>query len=344
MITHPHVFDEGWVPEDLHARDGETTALASAFSPITNGEAPNPVLLSGPPGAGKTATSRWVLQELDEETAVRTALVDCWTNHRPYQAYTAILQGLGRPGVVQPKTPQTALRSRVRSALPDSGCVIVLDEADQLDDPHLIADLNAMDGVGVVTIVNDEDRFRDRLRRESVSIEWTENIPYGPYSQDALVGILQPRAVRGLESWAYTTRDLEEVAALANGNAREAIQTLRAAVDAARASDQEELTSGVIEAGRETAINRIRQKARSRLQRHERIVLEVLEELGESAKSRIYEEYEQRVGEEEARTPRRVGDYLSKLESYNQVVSAGETRGRTYRAVTDARDSRILGH
>jgi Cdc6-like AAA superfamily ATPase len=336
MLAQAHVFDEGWVPEDLAARDGETTAIAAALSPMTHGHAPNPVLLSGPPGVGKTATSRWVLEDLDHETPARTTLIDCWTNHRPYQVYAELLQGLGRPGVVQPKTPQRTLRDRVRSALPDGGCVVVLDEADQLDDPSLISDFNAMDGVALILILNDAQRFQDRLQRESISLELAETITYTPYSDRELVSILQPRARRGLTPGAYRRQRLEDAAELADGNARVAIQTIKAAADHARNESHAAITPDDVQAGHAEAVDLIRRKTRSRLQRHERIVLEVLEDLGEAGSQEIHEEYVTRVGEEDARGRRRIRDYLGKLESYNLIDVSGETRGRTYQPTTTA--------
>jgi cell division control protein 6 len=329
MLTQPHVFDEGWVPEDLHARDGETNALASALSPITRGANPDPVLLSGPPGVGKTATAQWVLEDLDHETQIDTVLVDCWSNHRPYQAYSGLLQGLGRPGVVQPKTPRQTLRERVRSTLPDHGCVVVLDEADQLDDPSLVDRWNAMDGIALVLIVNDAGRFESRLHRENMDVTFDTSIPYQPYTHETLVNILRPRAKQALDPTTWQADHLEALASFGDGNAREAIQGLRAAVDTARDNGLEVLTKEAVRTGHERAVTQIRRKTRSRLQRHERIILDVLESHGESTMSTLYESYHARLGED-ARGKRRVRDYLNKLASYNLISIQGECRGRTY--------------
>jgi Cdc6-like AAA superfamily ATPase len=336
MYARYHVFDEGWVPEDLHARNGELQALADALDDLARGSrAPNPVLLSGPPGAGKTASSRYVLDDLEDSTTVHTALVDAWTNHKPYQTYGALLQELGKAGVVQPQTPHSALRDRVRDATPDGGVVVVLDEADQLDDPQILRDLDAMAGVAVVAIVNDEAGFRDRLDRKSAGVEFRESVPFGPYSEGELVDILQPRASRGLRLGYRRTNALEAVAARANGNARVAIQGLRAAAEHAHESNRSEIRIWDVEAGIDTAVEQIRRKTRSRLQRHERVVLEVVEDLEPARKSAVYEEYANRVGEE-ARSQRRVEDYLSKLTSYNLLVAEGETRARRYAVAGEA--------
>lgn len=341
MFARHHVFDEGWVPEDLHARSGELQALADGLDDLAQGwNAPNPILLSGPPGAGKTASARYVLQDLEASTSVRTALVDAWTHHKPYQTYAALLQELGKPGVVQPQTPHSALRDRVRDATPENGVVVVLDEADQLDDPGLLRDLDAMTGIAVVAIVNNEPGFRDRLDRESAGVEFRDSIPFGPYSEPELVDILRPRASRGLRISYSQTDTLREVAARASGNARVAIQGLRAAAEHAHEKDHRAIQVADVEAGVEAAVAQIRRKTRSRLQRHERIVFEVLEEQGESQLGEIYDEYVNRVGEADANGRRRVSDYLGKLEEYNLVAAEGEKRGRTYRVLASGVVSR----
>ncbi|WP_338417020.1 Cdc6/Cdc18 family protein [Halobacterium salinarum] len=332
MLTDPSVFDEGWVPADLPSRDGETGTLAAAVDPSRSGA--TPALISGPPGTGKTATTRWVLNDLHTHTDTSTVYVDAWTNHRPYQLYGELLMAFDQPALVQPQTPRTVLRQRIREHAPDS-VVVVLDEADQLDELDVIAHLNAMEGFGAVLIVNDQARFGQRLRRET-SVDLETTIAYDAYTIETLVNILRPRAREGLEPGGYRESRLEELAQHADGNARVAIQGLRAAADHARQEGHPAITPGNIEAGVAAARNRIRRKTRSRLTRHERVVLEVVEDIGNARKGEIYTAYVERVGEEDARGKRRVGDYLSKLESYNQIEAAGEKRGRVYHVRDEA--------
>ncbi|MDL0127039.1 AAA family ATPase, partial [Halobacterium salinarum] len=228
MLTDPSVFDEGWVPADLHARDTETTTLSSTLRPLTHGHSPNPVLLAGPPGTGKTTTSRYVLDDFQTHTAASTIYVDAWTHHRPYQLAGELLTQFDAPGLVQPQTPRTVLRERIREHAP-TPLVIVLDEADQLDDLDVVENLDAMDGVGVVLIVNDETRFVQRYQRETTGGDLASTISYDAYGVDTLVEILRPRARGGLETGGYRGPRLEELARHAEGNARVAIQGLRAA-------------------------------------------------------------------------------------------------------------------
>ncbi|QRY21777.1 orc1/cdc6 family replication initiation protein (plasmid) [Halobacterium sp. GSL-19] len=332
MLTDPSVFDEGWVPGDLDdTRDAETTALSSALMPLANGTSPQPVLIAGPPGTGKTATSRFVLDDLRTHTPTATAYIDTWTHHRPYQTFGRLLDELGSPRLVQPQTPLTVLRQDVRDARPGQGVVVVLDEADQLDTLDIVEHLDAMMGVALVLVVNDRARYETRLR--DAGIELGATIPYEPYSVQELVGILKSRAHAGLDPRVCRDDRLWELSREAGGNAREAIQGLRAAADHARHEGHTVITPSDVSAGLSAARDRIRRKTRSRLHRHERVVLDIVEDLGDASRTDIYAAYRERVGEQEANGERRVGDYLSKLESYNQIKAVGESRARTYQPV-----------
>jgi hypothetical protein len=50
MLTDSRAFEERMVPEDLHVRDGELDALATALRPAIRGGEPLPAFCFGPSG------------------------------------------------------------------------------------------------------------------------------------------------------------------------------------------------------------------------------------------------------------------------------------------------------
>jgi Cdc6-like AAA superfamily ATPase len=86
-----------------------------------------------------------------------------------------------------------------------------------------------------------------------------------------------------------------------------------------------------IEGAVDEARAEIRQQTRSQLTRQQRVLLEIIEEAGEIAAGELHERYEDEVSDPRTRRQRR--DYLTKLERYNLIESAGATRWKTYRVV-----------
>jgi Cdc6-like AAA superfamily ATPase len=117
-------------------------------------------------------------------------------------------------------------------------CVVILDEADQLDDRSVLYDLYALSGISMLLIANDTDavlagadeRLTSRLRGR-------EHVRFDRYGVAELTAILAARARWGLEAGAIDRAELETIADAAAGDARVAISILRSA---ARRATREE--------------------------------------------------------------------------------------------------------
>lgn len=64
----------------------------------------------------------------------------------------------------------------------------------------------------------------------------------------------------------------------------------------------------------------------------QRILYEIVTELGEVPPSTLYEEYRARA--DDPKSDRMVRNYLQKMERYNLVRAEGENRGRMYCSVS----------
>jgi Cdc6-like AAA superfamily ATPase len=121
----------------------------------------------------------------------------------------------------------------------------------------------------------------------------------------------------------------EQIAALADGDARCAIEVLKAAVQTAREAGHSQVTSADVMEAEAIARATLRQKTVSKLTRHQRVLYEILQEVATPvAMGSIMDAYRRRVDDPKSRqTCRR---YLQKLASYNLVTIEGATSGRTY--------------
>lgn len=331
MITDARVFQEDFVPSDVVHRHDEIDALSNALSPILRDEPPENAFLFGPTGAGKTCVARYTVQKLQTELIdVDAQYVNCWQDYTRYRVLYQILDCIGETlNIHRQSTPMDELVDRLRDAT-GRPYVVILDEADQLEDEGVLYDLYRIPAITMVLLSNrEEELFVDLDDRIDSRLQSGVRIRFDRYGTDDLTAILRKRAEEGLEPGAVSTGQLRAVADGAGGDARVAIGSLRAAARTARERGLDEVTDEVVETAIPDARATIRRKTVDRLTDHQRALYETVEEAGEIAPGELYAAYREAV--DEPRSRRMVRNYLSKMEHYNLVVAEGENRGRTYR-------------
>ena len=332
MITDERVFTEGFVPGDVVHRHDQLDRLSGALRPLTDGGRPENALLFGPTGAGKTCAARYVLRELGERVPeAHVGYVDCWADYTRFRVLERACEVVGRAADVHRRsTPTDSLADRLRGV--DAPVVLVLDEADQLQEPAALGDLYRVPGVTLVCIANREpelfatldDRLASRLRTAA-------RVRFDRYTTDELVAILRDRADEGLDPGVVTDAHLQGIADAAAGDARVAIGALRAAVRRAVRNNREHVTDADVEAAVPAAETLIHERTVERLTDDQRALYDIVREAGEIDPGELYDRYESRVAEPKSR--RTLRNYLAKMAHYDLVERDGETRGRVYRIV-----------
>jgi cell division control protein 6 len=332
MITDARALDVDAVPSEILRRNAELNALSNALEPLLDGDRGDHSLVFGEPGTGKTACARYTLDNLERELVdVRTKYVNCFRHHSKFAILYSLVDGVGGAMDIKPhSTPHDKLYQRLRDA-DDKPYVVILDEVDQLDaKDEVLYELLSQRHIYLIAIANKPDQLMQRLDdRVASRLRGRTPIEFDPYPTDELVAILEKRAEHGLRPGAVADGVLEEIAESAAGNARVAIQTLReAALEAEREGSQ--ITSAYVTHAEPRAREQLREKTISKLNRHQRIVYDVLGErpghrwsMGE-----IYEAYSDQV--DDPRTRKTVSNYLRKMQYYNLVEMEGEKRGRRY--------------
>jgi orc1/cdc6 family replication initiation protein len=330
MIRDARVLRAGFVPREVEHRDHEVNHLSTVLEPITNGEPADAAIVTGPSGAGKTCISKFVTERLREEVLdVETTYVNCWRNYTRFRALYQILDDLGATiDIHRQSTPHDELINRIEQ-YDGSRTVVILDEADQLEDPSVIYDLHSLPQFAVICIANEEEQLFSRVDDRLVSrLRSSEHVRMDRYHDEQLFDILSARAKWGLNEGVVTDDQLYRIADAAAGDARLAIGMLRSAASKADRQDHDRITDDVLLDAAEDARTQIRQKSLDSLTPHQQVVYEIVRDHGPLGPKEIRERYADEV--DDPRTLRTVRTYLSKMAQYNLLEAEGTSRDREY--------------
>ncbi len=339
MIRDARVLRAGFVPREIEHRDAEVNHLSSVLEPITNGEPADTAVVTGPSGAGKTCLSRFVTERLREEVLdVEATYVNCWRNYTRFRTLYQVLDDVGRTiDIHRGSTPHDELVDRLQG-YDGPRRVVILDEADQLEDPGVIYDLHSLPQFAVVCIANREEQLFGRVDERLVSrLRASERVRMEKYREDELHDILAARVRWGLAEDVVTDQQLYRIADAAAGDARLAIGMLRSAASTAERRNRERITDEVLLAAADDARAQIKQRSLDALTPHQRTVYEIVRDHGPLGPGAIYERYTDAV--EDPRTKRTVRSYLSKMAQYNLLEAEGTSRDREYAVVDGATTS-----
>lgn len=329
MIQDARVLQDDYLPREIVHRHDEMSRLAGALAPVVDGDRPQHAILTGPSGAGKTCIARATLDRLKEQVLdVHTAHVDCWLHPNDFRILYKLLEGLGDTYDIHRSTPLDELLQRLGSV--EKPYLVVLDEIDQIDNPDLLRRLYSIPAITMILVTNHErDLFTPLDERLQSRLRSSDTIEFDSYTREELVSILADRAEWGLTDEAVTTRQLEQLAEVARGNARDAIGILRSAARQAERAGNERIQNGHIEDAIPEARAELRQKSLDRLTDDQLSVYQVLREADSLMPNEIVARYTERI--DDPKSTRTVRKYLRKLEQYNLVESSGRGPSRTYR-------------
>jgi cell division control protein 6 len=243
IIANPEALEENYVPPELPCREAQKKELAFCLSPLQRGLKPFDCLCHGKSGTGKTALVKYVLNQVNENTNALAFYVNCWENKTLNLILNRLIE---QAGIILSETGYSAKLERLKLKLKNRACVIALDEVDRLEDKALNDILYMLKGlgkVGLVCISNTRKYFLSLDPRVSSRLSFN-SISFPPYSNEELLTILRHRIIdcRALYPNSYSREVLEEIADLACGDARMAIQTLRNSAIIAEKADRTRIT------------------------------------------------------------------------------------------------------
>jgi len=282
---------EATVDEPI-GRQAEIERLKTSLAPMLRGQLPLNTWVCGPPGSGKTMLARWAVQATCGSAATRVGVyVNCWQHRSLHSVLGAIISQLKILGAEAQDT--NVKLDRVRQALRGRPFVVILDEIDRpmpAQREEIIYGLLGLPKCALACIANGtqtlatmDERVRSRLSPVVIRLS--------PYSAKELEVILTDRARQALAPNSCTPAVLKRIAAVANGDARVAIQILRQAATAAEMSGNTKLATCFVERCLRTW-RLVRQEARlAGLSEHEKILFEQVKQHGPLGASELARRY-----------------------------------------------------
>lgn len=328
MIQNGRALRQEHVPRELVHRDGEIDALTAALGGGRSNMFED-VIITGPSGAGKTSTTRYVLRKLEEARLdVETGFVDCISANSSTGALAGLVRASDRSAPLDPRAnARSVLIDRLREM--DGEFVAVLDEADVLEDKQIIQALYSIPSVTTALIsVNYDDLLINCDNRIQKRIRTFGHVEFSSYGDAQLADILAKRADVGLVLGSISDDAIWYIADQAAGDARLAIAILRRAAKQCSDLRRDVITSAVVDDVEEPARNEIATRYVEKLSTHQRILYELIRQEGPIQAGELYDAYRERATDPKA--DRTLRSYLNSMQREGLVEKQGGGRYTEY--------------
>jgi len=295
IITDMDILNETYIPAIVPSRDGEISDIAFSLKPATLNRKPMHVWIYGEPGVGKTLTANYILKEL-ERACVDSIYVNCWD----YSTLYAIVDRLIRVRISKDirlfntDAHNTLIKLEMfRKHIKKESFIVVLDEIDTLsikERNRIIYSLSELGNVGLVCVGNKSTIYygldgRARSRLDPRLMEFKR------YSSRDLTEILKQRAVLALAPDTWDIPTLENIAELANGDARIAIHTLKRSAEYAEGDGASKITGEHVKKGYNLAKNLKKSYMLYKMGQHYRILYRLIKDNPDILSADLWETY-----------------------------------------------------
>lgn len=277
--------------------------------------------------------ARYVLEELKKQVSVYGCYINCWSYSTRFNILYTLLQEMGEILSVHRKgTPVDELLAILERKVAKKTAVIILDEIDQLEDDRVLYDLVQHANVCLLLIGNHETVIGDLDDRVQSRLMGADRIDFPSYGIDELADILWDRAEWGMLPETVTHNQVRRVAALAKGDARIALATLRSLAEDAERKDLTKIPEGAIGMAYEWFTKQEQREALERLNDHQKLLLAIIAEKKTVKPDELYMLFKQQSQEQQLDVinERTIRKYLERLIRYKAISATGEGRWRVY--------------
>jgi len=141
LIKNEYALDYEFLPKILPFREKEQRYLADCIKPLFANRNGRNLLIHGAPGIGKTAATKAVIRDLEEQSdEVSVIYINCWHQNTTYKVMVEIAEQLGFK-FTQNKNTTDLVKVVTRLANEQTGVVFVFDEIDKAEDTDFLYSL-----------------------------------------------------------------------------------------------------------------------------------------------------------------------------------------------------------
>ena len=247
-------LDTSHQPSEPVGRDSKINRIVDAVRPLNRRRKPENLLIHGPAGVGKTTCVKHVLNQLEDQTRVKTVYINCWQYNTRSSLLTELLIQLGYPAPRKGK-PVDELLAKIREWInKNRGVAVALDEFDQLDEHNeVIYDLETMNTdsenqVGLLMVSNQQPETVELDPRSRSRLN-CQTLQFKPYTAEKITQIPQDRVDQSFRPGTVpsdTTQKIAEIVADNSGDLRNALQLLLRAGRKADREGQKEVSIDMI--------------------------------------------------------------------------------------------------
>jgi orc1/cdc6 family replication initiation protein len=321
IIYNELPLTEAFIPTRLLHREGQLRELERCLKPALYGKSIENVFLVGPSGTGKTTLAKWVLESYFKEIS---AYVNCWKYKTTHELLKEVLLIFQIP--VHGREPTGELVKQLENLVKKKKVIVCLDEVDHLENFDVLYILSR-NNVGLILASTRYHALIDLPSRIKSSLALTE-IEFPAYKPDELFDILKDRVEYSFRPGSIKRELIRIASVAAEGDARVGLEILRRAGKKAEDKGLKEVTIEEIkQAIKETRKTKF-SFVISRLNEHQKIILEILGKRGTMRSGEIYRQYCAL-----AKNPvvdRAYRNYMQKMVELGLVKAEGKGRWKKY--------------
>ena len=193
FFVNPAILEQTYLPRLLPYREEQNRYLAECIKPLLNGRTGTNLLIVGAPGIGKTASTKFILRQLMEETEnLMPIYVNCWKRDTSPKIINEIANQMEIKNVE--KISSDELFDKIIEKISKlDGVIFAFDEIDKVNDfDFLYRIIEDVPRKTIFLITNVSD-WVAKVDRRLMSRLLLDRVEFKPYKFEEVRGILYER-------------------------------------------------------------------------------------------------------------------------------------------------------